>query len=72
MILAIININSSSRYQANLSLGRDVHYVNHQLGHLTHFKKSLKIKDISIANLLPDLNYLNCYFRPGLDIFSRN
>ncbi|CAF0932062.1 unnamed protein product [Brachionus calyciflorus] len=51
----------------NIISGKDVAYVNDDLGHLSHFKKSLRIKEIPFFQLIPDLNYINCYFRPNLN-----
>ncbi|RNA05336.1 hypothetical protein BpHYR1_028021, partial [Brachionus plicatilis] len=49
--------------------GRDVTAVDDNLAHLSHFKNSLRMKSIPASQILPDLNYLNCYFRPAIKNF---
>lgn len=49
--------------------GRDVTAVNHNLGYLSHFKNGLRMRSIPISQLVPDLNYIICYFRPTVQKF---
>lgn len=44
--------------------------VDHEFGRLSHFKKMLRLKKIPISQILPDLNYINCFFRPTVKKFN--
>jgi hypothetical protein len=49
-------------------------YVPDTYGHLSHFRKQLNFpyKIASISTLILDLNYLNCFFVPAFEKFSKN
>jgi hypothetical protein len=49
-------------------------YIPDDFAQLSHFRKQLNFpyKTASISTLILDLNYLNCFFLPALDKFTKN
>jgi hypothetical protein len=51
-------------------------YVNYDFGHLGHFRyvnefHKSNFKEVSITELILDLNYLNCYYKPIVEKSSK-
>ena len=60
------NADSDYPNQANL------HWVGYEQGHVSHFRNLNEFhkssqKEISITELILDLNYINCYYKPILE-----
>ena len=62
-------------YDAKYNKQAELHYTGYNQGHLAHFRhvnefhKSSQ-KEISITELILDLNYLNCYYKPIVEKHS--